>query len=334
MRTLLWVLLAGVLLWAGWWTVASVGMQRAIAAWIVARKAEGWQAEVADIERGGFPTHLRTRLVAPQIADPETGVAVELAHIDISAPAWWPGYVDLRLPETPVLLASPLGRSYLTLAGAGAEMRVKPGARLELRSMLAGAEAWRWFGDDATLLTGDALRLQAAQAEGAPETYRIDFDALNLTPGDDWRAAIRLPADWPQSFESLSADMTVIFDRPWDREALSSRRPQPVVITLHGVKAVWGKLAFRAVGDLSIDPFGVPEGLITLKAENWQAMLDLAQTSGLVTPLYRLQLETVLGALAQATGSTKGLDVEIRFRAGRMSVGPIQLGPAPKLRIR
>lgn len=334
MRKLLWLLIFGVVIWSGWWVIASVGMQRGVSAWFLARKAEGWQAELTDIERAGYPTHIQTHLVGLQVADPETGVAVELDEVSLSAPAYWPGYLTINLPEEPILLASPYGRSFLGMAGSIAELRVRPGTQLEFQSMLMGAQAWAWFNDSQTLLNGDAMRLQMVQSEAEREVYKVDFDALNLTPGPEWRETVALPSDWPQAFESVVADMTVIFDRPWTREALDSRRPQPVVVTLHGIKAIWGDLSFRALGDINVDPFGVPEGRITVKIENWQQMLALAETSGIVSGAFRFQAEAVLGALAQMTGSTKGLDVDIVFADGKMTVGPVSLGKAPSFRIR
>lgn len=334
MRKLLWLIVISALLWSGWWFAATLGMQRAVSAWFEARKAEGWQAEVSDIQQRGFPFALHTKVVAPQLADPETGVAIEMDHIDFEAPAYWPGYMTVTLPETPILLASPLNRSHLTMDAPRAELNLHPGTMLELQSMLASAGAWQLDADQGSLLSGDALHMSVAQEEATPDSYKIDLVAIGVSPGDLSRGILRLPSDWPRAFETFSANMTVLFDRPWDRTALNTRRPQPVVISLHRAEAVWGALRILAVGDISVSPLGVPDGSFTLKAENWRSMLDLAQASGSLGPAFRFQIEALLGALANQTGSTTDLDVTITFRNGQAALGPIPLGPAPRIVLR
>lgn len=334
MRKLFWFLTITALLWSGWWFAATLGMQRGVSGWFEARKAEGWQAEVSDIRQTGFPFALHTQVIAPQLADPETGVAIEMDQIDFKAPTHWPGYMTVELPETPILLASPLARSYLTMDDPGAEMRLHPGTALQLQSMVAKSGTWQLDADDGSLLSGDALHMSLNQSEQTPDSYKVDVVAINVTPGDLSRGILRLPSDWPRAFETFSANMTVLFDRPWDRTALVTRRPQPVVISLHRAEAVWGALRFLAVGDVSVDPLGVPDGSVTLKAENWRSMLDLAQASGSMGPGFRFQVEAILGALANQTGSTRDLDVSLTFQDGRAAIGPIPLGPAPKIVLR
>ena len=334
MRKIFWLVVIVAVVWSGWWFAATVGMQRGVSGWFAARKAEGWQAEVSDIRQRGFPFALHTEVIAPQLADPETGVAIEMDHINFKAPTHWPGYLSVSLPETPILLASPINRNFLKMQHPGAELRLHPGTLLELQSMIAQAGSWQLDADEGRILSGDALHMSLVQSSTTRDSYNVDLVGSNVTPGEMWRGLLRLPADWPRAFETFSTNMTVLFDRPWDRTALVTRRPQPVVISLHRLEAIWGALRFKAVGDVTVSPLGVPDGAITLKAENWREMLDLAQASGNLGAGFRFQLEAMLGAIAGQTGQTNDLDVELTFRNGRMAMGIIPLGPAPKIIIR
>jgi hypothetical protein len=60
----------------------------------------------------------------------------------------------------------------------------------------------------------------------------------------------------------------------------------------------------------------------------------MVETAGYLPPNMRPQAEQVLKGLAQMTGQTTGLDLTISFQDGRMSMGFIPLGPAPRIILR
>ncbi|WP_299368891.1 DUF2125 domain-containing protein [uncultured Tateyamaria sp.] len=332
MRKILWVILLAGLAWCGWWFAASSGMRGAVAAWFDARSAEGWQAEVGTIEGGGFPMTLSAGLRDIAVADPAAGVAVETAALDITAPAWWPGDVTVTLDEGPILLASPLGRSTLTMQDGVMALALHPGTALELEQLGWTAGPWQVRDGAATQMSAESLTLTMTQTDGA--TYDLVAFADAFAPGDAIRAALRLPDSIPQAFESLRMQATVGFDTPWDRRALDQARPQPRVIDLHLAEAIWGDVVLNLSADLTVDVAGVPDGTVTLQAENWLKMLDLAQAAGILPPQFRGQAEGLLGMLAGASGNEETLDVELTLSGGAVRLGFIPLGPAPRLIIR
>ena len=153
MRKLLGLIAVLAVLWSGWWFIASEGLRGALTGWLQTRVAEGWQAEVAGVEMAGFPTDLRARMVAPRLADPMTGVALEMDDLTLAAPAWWPGHATLTLPETPILLANPQGRSFLTMTDSVMELRLRPGTALELERMGWNAGPWGLTENAASLVS-------------------------------------------------------------------------------------------------------------------------------------------------------------------------------------
>ncbi|CAN0602740.1 unnamed protein product, partial [Ectocarpus sp. 12 AP-2014] len=124
------------------------------------------------------------------------------------------------------------------------------------------------------------------------------------------------------------------FDAPWDRFALEKARPQVRSLLLENLSARWGDVTFRAAGELDVDEQGIPDGRITIKAVEWRQMLAMAVNAGLVPQALTNSAESGLGLLAALSGDPDTLDVPLGFSGGRMSLGPIPIGPAPLIVIR
>jgi hypothetical protein len=73
---------------------------------------------------------------------------------------------------------------------------------------------------------------------------------------------------------------------------------------------------------------------VIVKATNWREMLGVAEAAGAIPPSVRSGLERGLGFLAQLSGPADTLDVPLSFRNGRVMLGPLPIGPAPRIVIR
>ncbi len=318
--------------WCVWWWVASSTLQNGVQAWFDARRAEGWQAELGSLTGGGFPFHLQAELSDIALADPDAGLAIQTDRLDITAQAHWPGNVSVALDDGPILLASPLGRSALTMQDGQMALNLHPGTALELAAL--GWTANKWTISDATGVQVEADTLTLTMTQDSGPTYDFVARADSFAPGDATRAPLRLPDTFPRAFDSLTMQARVTFDRAWDRRALDTIRPQPRQITLHLAEAKWGGLNLNFAADLSVNAQGVPDGSMSIQAENWRTMLDLAQASGTLPPAFRDQTETVLKLLAGASGNPDTLDVDLTLRDGAIYLGFLPIAPAPRLIIR
>ena len=124
------------------------------------------------------------------------------------------------------------------------------------------------------------------------------------------------------------------FDRVWDRRALEQRRPQPRALSLDVLDIHWGTLRLRAAGDLTVDDSGLPSGTLTVKAENWRELLKMAGQAGRLPRDALRGAERVLGMLAGLGGNPEDLETQVNIRDGWMALGPLPLGPAPRLILR
>ena len=334
MRRLVWLAVVFALLWSGWWGFATYSLRSSFEAWFDARRAEGWQAEMVEIRSGGFPMALDTTLADPLLADPQTGVAFETEALRFSAPAWWPGYVTVTLPGDSFSIATPLHKRVVTVAEARADLRVHPGNALEVETVSATAGPWAVAAPEGSVAAAQALRLAMQQDPQTATRYDFAFDAPAFQPGSLPRAAFRIPADWPVTFDSLALDATVDFDRPIDRRTIEDARPQPRQIDLRRAEAIWGDVLLRGAADLEVAADGVLSGEISFQARNWRDILDLAERAEVLPAVLRPQLENILAALARGGGNENALDVTLTLSDGTVFMGFIPLGTAPRLVLR
>ncbi|MEP5727877.1 MAG: DUF2125 domain-containing protein [Sulfitobacter sp.] len=317
-------------LWCGWWWGASTVTERAVSAWFEARRTEGWQAELNALKVTGFPSQFQVVAGKVILADPRTSVGLETPKLDISAPAYWPGDVTLRLPEDPIILGSAAGVVTIRAMDAQAKVEVHPGAALELEGFHADSGPWQVNVAQGNLMSAEGFSAEMSQDVTLPERYNVGVNAKSFAPGDLIRAALALPADWPITFDTFAGDLMVTFATPLDRHTLKDRRVHPRSVELRALDLVWGDLRLGATGAVAIDTEGTPEGEVKVSVENWRQLLDFAERGGVIDTGLRAQAELVLNALANLGGDPNRMIVNLGFKQGQMFVGPIPVGPAPK----
>ena len=214
-----------------------------------------------------FPLRLHSRLKDVAVADPTTGVAVSMDRLDISTPTYWPGYVTVALPETPVTLANPNLRATLSAKKAAADLRLRPGTSLQLESLGLSGGAWSLDKGSGSIVAADAIDLTMIQQAANTPVYSLKVNADNLAPGTSSRSFVGLSDDWPATFDAFTADLMVKFDSIWDRRALEQHRPQPRAIDIKRAHFTWGDIELLATGDLTVDEVGLISGALSVKAE-------------------------------------------------------------------
>ncbi|MEM1100881.1 MAG: DUF2125 domain-containing protein, partial [Pseudomonadota bacterium] len=77
-----------------------------------------------------------------------------------------------------------------------------------------------------------------------------------------------------------------------------------------------------------------PEGRVGLVATNWREILSLGAATGLIPQGVMPTATRTLEALASLSGGPNTIDLPLVFAGGTLSLGPIPLGPAPRIRLR
>ncbi len=328
---LLLLLVAAALGWGLYWVVGARATEQGLAAWLDARRGEGWTAEAATLATGGFPNRFDTTFKALDLSDPDTGVGwsapwfqiLSLSYKPTHVIAVWPDEQELRLPGEILGIAS-------TRMIGSLELGVTPALPLQrLVIEAAEAELASSLGWDAAIA---ATQIALRESPGATDARSYDL-AISLTgfaPDSAEIRRLRGLVGLPETIETLSAELTVAFDKGWDLSAIEDRRPQPREIEITGLTARWGDLALAGSGRITVAADGVGAGDIALEATNWRDILALAEATGALpeaqVPLVRAALET----LAKLAGNPERLDVPLRFSRGFVLIGPVPLGPAPR----
>ena len=334
-RVLLGFIIVAAAAWSGYWWVAANSLQSGFATWFEQRRAEGWVAEYGALDVQGFPNRLDTVFEDLDLADPETGLAWRTPRFQINALSYRPNHVIGIWPDTQ-RIATPLDKYDVQSADMRASFVLTPNAMLQVDRTSLTAQTLTISpvsGEGQTRL--DALRLAAEHVpmENAA-TYRLGLAAEGLAPSLPWRRMVDPDGTLPETFDAFRADLTVEFDKPWDRTAIENARPQPRAIRLKLAQARWGGLELQAAGDLEVDEAGRPTGEITVKARNWREILDLSVKAGALPSGLAGTLEDGLSLISQMAGNPNTLDIPLGFRRGMVMLGPVPIGPAPVLRLR
>jgi hypothetical protein len=333
MRKLIWLIVIAAALWSGYWYAGARGIEAGLRGWLEARRAEGWQAEVAEIGTGGFPLRFATALEGVALVDPGTGLGWEARGFRFEAPSYLPTRVTATWPETQRIL-TPHERVDISAARMQAALGLMPGPNLTLdtaEATLADISLTSSADWTASLESGS---LSTARTEEDPLAHDIRFTARNLVPARFLLVELDPTGRLPKAVDALELDLRAGFDAPWDRQSIEDRRPQPTTLEIRKLRAEWGEMLLEAAGDLTVDEEGIPEGSITVRAVNWREMLQVARAGGWLPEDFLPTVERGLEVLAGLSGNPETIDAPLTLRGGYVTLGLVPLGPVPDLTIR
>ena len=267
MRFLLTFILLAAVGWSGYWFIGASGSQAAFESWIEQRRDDGWVAEYNDLTVQGFPNRFDASFTGLSLADPETGLAWQAPFFQILALSYQPNSVIAIWPQEQ-MVATPQGKYQLASDDMRASLTLQPDTQLALERTTLTAENLVVTASSPPETAGiEALTLAAERAEGTEATYRLGLAASGVAPSAPWMETVDPGGKLPGTLQTLNADLTVTFDKPWDRAAIEIARPQPRRIDLRLAQARWGQLDLQLAGSVDVDEGGQPKGKITVKAK-------------------------------------------------------------------
>ena len=307
--------LAGI--WALVWFLAAQALRQGVEDWFAGQEAQGLVAEHQGIAVKGFAYRFDLTVDQPHFAG--TGWDWQAPFAQVFAMAWKPWHVIAVLPGGQKLT---LGDQVLTLdtPKVEASLRMAPEsalppreARLEWESLgVSSSQGW-------TISTA-RLFGAAVQTEDQALKLWLQVDDLMLPEGSD------LGGLGPQ-VKSLRFDARLPLGAPlaWEDEPLIQGAD------IRNLDLSWGGMELEGSGVLSADPNGQAQGTLTLRITGWQALPDMGIDLGLIQPGLRGGVMGALQGMADAGEDPAELVLPLVMKDGRMSLGPIPLGPAPYL---
>ena len=326
MRALQVVVLVLGVLWGGYWLAGSIALQKAAEGWFAAEVSAGRQATARTIEVHGFPSRFDLTMTDVHLADPVTGFGWDAAFVQVFSMTWKPWHLIAALPNAQVITLpdQQIGLASSKLQGS---LKLVPGAALALDAVVV---------DGADLVATSSLGwvLKAARAELATRQdasvangHEVNLTVTGLVPDPALMAAIAAASDLAPLVELAQIDLVAGFSAPIDRFA-GRAKPQVMALTLKAGQLRWGDLVVTSKGAVVADAAGLAEGRIDIHIENWRELIAPAVAMGLIKAEVAPTVENMMRLMAQ--GGT-ALDLPLVMQAGRMSLGPIPLGPAPRM---
>ena len=333
MRILVAVVIIGALGWSAFWWLGARAVDRDLTAWVADRQNTGWVAHIDDIQTRGFPNRFDTTLSGVELADPNTGIAWTAPFFQVFRLSYEPGHIIAIWPQDQ-MIATPNQRINITTERARASFVFETNQNWTLdRSNIAVNDAKLTSNRDWSAEIAEVL-LATRMSDRVPGAIDIGFDAKDIRPANPALRKLAQMDVVPGVFESTKIDASLTFDRPWDRFAIETARPNLTALDLHKMQLNWGQLELWAAGELQFDAQGRATGSITVKAKNWREILQLLVATGWLPTGIANPLETGLELLATLAGSKTTLDAPLTIKDGSMSFGPIPLGTIPALKIR
>ncbi len=323
------------LVWAAWWWLAAGSQKQAIEDWLAAQRARGWQAEAAEIAVAGFPNRLDARLDRPAFANVEEGWSWRAQFLDVLQVIYDPTFMVVVFPPE-AEVAAPGARARLTADRMRASLRVADAGTMALERLsaeidlagLASEAGWTASVEKAS------AHVLAAPDAGPENAYRFRIEAAGLRLPDFLQRLADPAGALPKIVEAVTVDGRAAFSEPLDRTAFEVAAPPLDVLSIASARAVWGKLDFAMKGSVSADAAGYAEGEFDISATNWREMIEALVAAGAMPASLADTLKQGLGFVARLGGDPDTLNVALAFSGGFTRIGPVPVGPAPRMRFR
>jgi len=313
------------------WHVAAAQLERAVATWADARRADGWEVSHGKPELGGFPFELRIALQRPSLAaDPEgwrwQGRRAVLAFqpwdwrriridahgrqaLGIRLEGAWRQFEAEAVRSVFIGAIGDKGNlSDATIAFDGLTLAIPGAARLfaarALHMRFHRAEAGAEAGDGAAAAHGIALRLD--RAELAPR-YRLPLGQTIARLDLDTRLRGGLPRDLgPAAIEA------------WRRGG--------GVVEIVASDLDWGPAHARATGKVTLDERMRPEGSLQAEIQGYDEAVAALEGAGLIRPRDAATARIALGLLARpGPDGRKLVQLPVSAQGGALYLGPVRV---------
>ncbi len=325
MKRLTYLVLFIAAIYSGYWfwgsrTVADTAMDG-----IAAAREEGWQIAYTDLNTVGFPSRFDTTISELAVIPPDGLWSWQAPFLQVFALSYQPNNIIAAFPPNQSLR---IGDETLQIAADGLRASGGVRANTDLSFKAATVESGRAtvtsdLGWTATL---DRVLLALRETADTPRSYDFYANADQIVLPDGFVEAFDRDGTLTDQITGVAIDGSVLLDQPLDRHAVE---PLPEAIELRSFTLDWGRIALSAKGDVTIDPAGIPGGRITFKTAEWRPLIDLAVNAGWIQPGVVPTVTNLANAMADDGGV---LELPISFQSGFMSLGPLPLGPAPRLR--
>jgi hypothetical protein len=315
-------------LWGGYWFVGERGFEAAVRGWFETLQADGKIATNSGLAVHGFPNRFDLTVTDPHFADPATGVDWQAPFLQVLTLSYKPWHVIFALPNEQ-RLTLPAEAMTIRSAKLQASVVAKPLPSLPLDRMTLVGDGLEITGDQGWNVTADTLQFATRVDESRSNWHEVGLNVTNLAP--DPQLIALFDGVLPPQLGVIRMDAHLGLSGPIDRTSLHSKA-RIAAVELKHLQVTWGSLGLSAKGNVIADSVGFAQGEAVLTLENWRVALDVAEKTGILTQDQRKLWERAAQFLSLQSGGGDSIALPLAFENGQTRIGPIPIGPAPRLR--
>ena len=325
MRRLIWAVLAAAGLWGGYWYVGATALERAARGWLA---SEAPRVRTASADVAGFPNRFDLTLTALRVGQPG-GVIWQAPFLQLFALSYKPWHLIAAFPPAQTVTLPDGTVLEVAAKKLQASLVVTPSSDVALNRIVVAGSGLTLRVQDRPGLAVDSLQFNTRRDPARTDTHEIWLGVTGLRPD---QGLLTAPPDrlLPEGDASLHLDAFIGFSAPLDRFTADTR-PVPVLIEVKQARLVWGAIRAEATGRIVSDAAGLAEGQIDLVLAGWDSALALAVAAGAMRPGIATTWAELARRLAEASPDPDRIDLPLVFANGRIRLGPLPLGPAPRL---
>jgi len=163
------------------------------------------------------------------------------------------------------------------------------------------------------------------------QTYNAFLDARSIALPEDLRRFIDPTNLQPAFVQNLRLDGDFDTSSPIALNGPAGNTVEILMVRIKEFSVNWGEMSVTAIGDVTPDANGVPNGSMSLSARNWQQGLDLAVANGMVNADRRFLVNEIVSNLDETPHIPDTLTLTLQITDGMMTLGGYPLGPFPSL---
>ncbi|MDX5349291.1 MAG: DUF2125 domain-containing protein, partial [Paracoccaceae bacterium] len=303
--------------------------------WFAGAASQGIQAEKTALSVVGFPNRFDLKLEGVSLRDPVSGAGWQAPFAEVYAMTWKPWHIIAALPPEQVIRL-PDQEVLLNADGLRASLRARPATDLPLAAVivesgpLTATSSLGWTVGATRTVASISADEQVPGAGDIPNAYVLSLDIADLVPDPTATSRIVAEAGLPAGIARVKWLATATLTAPLDRFA-GETNPRLAALDLTDSLISWGELSAVAKGRIEPDEQGFAAGRIEISVTNWQPMVPALIAAGAIKPELAQTFENMLTALAMQTGDPNVLKLPLILADGRVSLGPLPLGEAPRL---
>ncbi len=310
------------------WLVAAGRIKEGLALWAQSLQAHNLAASWRTVEVGGFPFAFRVELHQARLRDTAAAHPSELDVPVLSGRArpWNFRVWQLTASGGPTASVGALGARLTAQAATGSVVITDDG----------GARAWLSLSapvvDAGLHFTAHAASLWLVLPEHPPLTHTDPAIGVALDLRDVTLPV--LPAPLQNPIDEIAFGITLMGQIPdaAPRQAAALWRDSGGTLELDHVALRWGTLAITGSGTLALDRDLQPMGSFSGAVEGYDRLVAVLVASGRMRARDVRLARLALAMLAKAGPDGKPqIATSFSIQDGEMYLGPVKLGPAPRI---